>query len=199
MRARLAIIYAGIQVELREILLKNKPAEMLEASAKGTVPVLVLESGEVIDESLAVMFWALLQSDNHELDLSFASQRFQHQLIAKNDHDFKHWLDRYKYHVGYPEQPQEYYRKRAEEFLGNLESLLDGKGNLFGNQTSLADIAIFPFVRQFAFVDKPWFDQCPYTNLKNWLDRWLDTDEFHLAMQKFPEWISRKEALQFPG
>lgn len=192
MRARLALHITDIEVEHREILLKNKPPQMLEASPKGTVPVLILANGEIIDESLDVALWALNKSDNHELlwNLDSTIDKAQLVLIKQNDDEFKHWLDRYKYQVGYPEYPAEYYREKAEDFLHVLDQRLSHQKNLFDNKPSLADIAIFPFIRQFAFVDKGWFDQSAYSNIQRWLSDWLNSDEFEAIMTKHREWIT---------
>lgn len=200
MRARLALQRCGINVEHREILLKNKPAQMLEASAKGTVPVLVLNDGSVIDESLDIALWALDHNKDHGLLWGLStdkeSQQAQLKLIQGNDEEFKHWLDRYKYHVGYPEHPPEYYRTNAEFFLKILEEHLNQNDFLFGSTASLADIAIFPFVRQFAFVDKGWFDQtkAQYPDLHHWFDYWLNSNEFESIMTKHPEWLKTVHA-----
>ena len=162
MRARLALAYAGINVELREILLKDKPQAMLDLSPKGTVPVLQLGDGEVIDESIDVMHWALQINDpdawrDPDPELCEA-------LIESNDGPFKSALDRYKYFTRHPENPREVYRQQGEVFLSTLEEHLgkhDGKG-LMRDTPSLADMAIFPFVRQFANSDPKWFETAPY-------------------------------------
>lgn len=192
MRARLALYRAKIEVEHREILLKNKPPQMLQISPKGTVPVLLLPNGEVIDESRDLAIWALGQSTQHGLLWATDKQLDQAQLelIANNDDEFKHWLDRYKYQVGYPEHPAETYRDKAQVFLNELEQRLASNQNLFGDQPSFADIAIFPFVRQFAFVDKSWFDRAPYPQLQGWLNRWIRSEEFDAVMIKHSEWRS---------
>lgn len=196
MRARLALGRARINVEHREILLKNKPPQMLEVSEKGTVPVLVLPDGKVIDESLDIALWALKecekqQPSEHDLLWNSGNNDEQLKLIRQNDDEFKYWLDRYKYSVGYPEEPPEYYRSQAEQFLHILEEYLSATASyLFGDQPSLADIAIFPFVRQFAFVDKDWFDQTDYPYLHVWLSKWLQSEEFESVMIKYPEWSS---------
>lgn len=188
MRARLALHYANIGVEHREILLKNKPTQMLKASPKGTVPVLILPDGQVIDESLDVVLWALETASQHGLLWPSKTRQAQLELIQHNDDEFKYWLDRYKYFVGYPEHPQEYYRTEAENFLAELNSQLNGHPFLFGENASLADIAIFPFIRQFAFVDKAWFDQTDYTNLHQWFNDWMGSKAFGVIMEKYPEW-----------
>ena len=181
-RARMAICYASITVELREVSLANKPQQMLGLSAKGTVPVLQLPS-KVLDESLDIMHWALKQSDtNGWLRQETVAQA--EKLIKVNDGDFKNWLDRYKYWERFPDQTQSFYRGRAEEFIAVLEVLLNKHRFLLGDDICLADTAIFPFVRQFAFVDKDWFDAAPYPNLQKWLQG------FWSATFLFSQWQS---------
>ncbi len=186
-RARMALCYAGVQVELREILLKNKPDAMLKASAKGTVPVLVLEDGAVLDESYDVMRWALAKNDpDHWWDEVLAAQA--DALVQKNDFEFKPWLDRYKYADRYPEFSLEYYRSRGEEFLRVLEDHLNANEFLLRGSLSFADVAVFPFIRQFALVDKAWFDETDYPRLQVWLERLLLSDLFLGVMTKYPLW-----------
>ena len=185
MRARLAITYAGIEVEHREILLKAKPQAMLNVSPKGTVPVLVLEGGQVIDESLDIMLWALQQHDPKDW-LSHQAQALT--LIDINDNTFKPWLDKYKYAERFPEHSKAYYRKQGETFLQTLETLLAQHTFLHASQPSLADYAIFPFIRQFAFVDKTWFEQT-YPKLQAWLSQHLQSSLFEKIMAKQPLWI----------
>jgi len=168
MRARLAIAYSQQQVQLREIILKEKPPEMLALSEKATVPVLQLSSGEVLDESLDIMAWALSHNDPNNWLAGNLNQMLS--LIDENDFEFKEWLDRYKYADRFPEFTESYYRDQCEDFLVKLELRLTVTQYLFANKLTLADIAIFPFIRQFASVDKQWFQQTPYHNLKIWLD-----------------------------
>lgn len=183
----MALNYATVSVELREILLKDKPPSMLEASPKGTVPVLVLPDGSVIDESMEVMRWALAGNDpdhwwREDLVTGINS------LVEENDLVFKQHLDRYKYADRHPAHPQEYYRSKAEEFLQQLEHRLKLKRYLLDEQATLPDVAVFPFVRQFAFVDKAWFDQAPYPKLQAWLQSFLDSELFSGVMTKYPVW-----------
>lgn len=188
MRARMAIVAAGVQVELREVVLRDKPAEMLQLSPKGTVPVLALESGEVIEESLDIMHWALSQAD--PLGLNVVKQERTASLIAQNDGDFKHWLDRYKYADRFPEQDETYYRDKGCETLAVLEGLLAEQGGaaLLARQDSLADYALFPFIRQFARVNEAWFLQAPHPLLIAWYQRWLLNPAFTTVMRKYPKW-----------
>lgn len=188
MRARMALAHACLQVELREILLKAKPAEMLAVSSKGTVPVLQLPGGEVIDESLDVMRWALQQQDPEAWLASGPESTTE--LINENDGSFKNALDRYKYFTRFPEQPQQAYREQGEIFLQKLEHrLADNQGTgLVRPATSLADIAIFPFIRQFVNTDPGWFRQSPYPLLRAWLDRHVNSPLFQAVMKKYPLW-----------
>jgi glutathione S-transferase len=196
MRARMALDYSEIQYQHREILLKDKPAAMLEASAKGTVPVVVLASGEVLDESRDVMMWALRQCDRQQWYVALSTEQ-QHEIdrwIDRNDNHFKPWLDKYKYSVGYPEHPAEYYRQQAEGFLAELNQTLESQPFLLGERESLADNALFPFVRQFAYVDKVWFDASQYTNLQQWLEGFLGGERFARVMEKHVLWRSGEMA-----
>lgn len=184
MRARMALSYAGISVDIREITLKDKPAHMLQVSPKGTVPVLVLADGQVIDQSLDIMVWALQQRDTDGWQAADVEQT--QQLIAENDGAFKQNLDRYKYAIRFPEQPAEDYRSAGEQFLAKLELRLQQSDFLFGNAISLADIAIFPFIRQFAAVDHGWFECTDYLKLKTWLQRLVTSALFERVMTKQP-------------
>ena len=186
-RARIALKRAGVICELREVLLREKPQEMLVVSSKGTVPVLLLRDGRVVDESLDIMLWALQQNDPDSwLDMDKRTQA----LIVGNDFDFKEKLDRYKYYERYPEYPREYYRRQAEVFLRELEALLDATGGrgLVQGRTTLADIALFPFVRQFARVDWDWFCRSDYTLLKTWLSGFEESELFLSIMHRHPPW-----------
>lgn len=196
MRARLAIVFAGLQVELREIELRDKPQQMLAISPKGTVPVLQLEQGGVIEESREIMQWALERSDPsglHTTDLAAANA-----LIELNDNQFKHWLDRYKYADRYPEHSQLEYRQHGEVFLQQLEQLLSKNKYLLGATVSVADIAVMPFVRQFAHVDRSVFYTLPYPNLHQWLQEWLEHPALLQTMVKYPVWQVGDKAVKFP-
>lgn len=184
MRARMALSYAGIAVEVREISLKDKPAHMLQVSPKATVPVLVLPDGQVIDQSLQIMQWALQQ---HDAD-GWLSADPQHAalLIAENDGSFKQNLDRYKYAIRFPEHSAADYRQQGELFLAKLELHLQQTSFLLSNKISLADIAIFPFIRQFAAVDSDWFASADYIKLKSWLQHLVESELFQGAMLKYP-------------
>jgi glutathione S-transferase len=180
-RARMAISYVGIPVEIREVELKNKPEHLLAISPKGTVPVLQLTNGEVIEESLDIMRWALAQYDpEHWLHFGNEADR----LIKWNDGDFKYYLDRYKYADRYPDFSQEHHRQQAEVFLTGLEARLKNSRYLCGNDFSLADAAIFSFIRQFAGVDRNGFQSSAFRALNNWLEAILTTKLFGLVMAK---------------
>ncbi|TYQ26498.1 glutathione S-transferase [Pseudanabaena sp. UWO311] len=205
-RARMALAYAGVSYELREVTLKNKPKEMLDISPKGTTPVMQVFMEEdfiVLEESLDIMHWALEQHDPlNWKDLPEKSLAIAQQLINTNDREFKLALDRYKYPNRFPEKSQEDYRQQAEEFLQVLELQLqsrsltgEAQAFLIGDQQTLADIAIFPFVRQLANVDIDWFLSSCYERLQQWL-KWHETSAmFELVMQKFPVWTSDQEAI----
>ena len=182
-RARMALAAAEVEVEQREVKLSDKPPEMLALSAKGTVPVLRLANGEVLDESLQIMRWALGQNDPQRwLENCNADTE---ALIAANDGEFKYWLDRYKYHVRHPEQSQQEYRQRADAFLSRIENGLEHHGGHLANTgAGLADVAIFPFVRQFAGVEPEWWAQSPYPAVRSWLDGWRKSALFTQVMAK---------------
>ncbi len=185
MRGRMALDVAGVIVEHREILLKDKPAEMLAASPKGTVPVIVLPDGRVIEESLDVMLWALEQDDPENwLSPSFGDRAQMDALIAANDGPFKHHLDRYKYATRYEGAVASEHRAAASEHLYTLDDRLSRSSQLFGETPSLADIALFPFVRQFAIADPDWFDAQPWPNLHRWLTGHLNSERFARIMKK---------------
>ena len=179
MRARMALRYSGVPLSIVEVSLKAKPAEMLVASPKGTVPVLVCADGSVIEQSLDIMHWALARHDpDNWLQPGCAA------LIEENDTRFKVLLDRYKYAIRYPEHPMEYYRAQGAEFLQRLEDVLARSAYLAGPALSLADVALAPFVRQFAHVDRDWFEQAPYPRLNAWLERFLASELFSSVMKK---------------
>ncbi|WP_200876861.1 glutathione S-transferase [Methylotenera sp. L2L1] len=187
MRARMALKYAGIAIEIREISLRDKPAHLLQVSPKGTVPVLVLPDGTVLEQSLDIMHWALQQRD---IDGWLLADREQtQQLIAENDTSFKHALDRYKYAIRFPEQSMEDYRSQGEVFLAKLEQRLTQASFLMGEQVNMADIAIFPFIRQFSAVDTDWFESMPYIRLKAWLSLMVESGLFNSIMGKYPVYL----------
>ncbi len=198
MRARLGILFAELQVALREITLKNKPPQMLAISPKGTVPVLQLIDGTVIEESREIMEWALEQKDPQGL-LNAEVLLQANSLIDKNDNEFKHWLDRYKYADRHPEMTQEKYRQQGEVFLQTLEELLTKNSYLLGESVTIADIGIMPFVHQFAHVDRDVFYSLPYPKLQRWLKHWLAQPIFLQVMTKYQPWQEGDEIMIFPS
>jgi len=187
MRARMTLIASGTDCELREVKLSNKPAELIAASPKGTVPVLVLPDGRVIDESLDIMRWALEQNDPEGwLDGDDA------ELIAANDGPFKHHLDRYKYPGRHDSNPLQH-RGACLTFIGIYESLLARQSCLRGPKRTLADVAIMPFVRQFAATDQQWFDLQPLPGVQAWLAGHVGSTLFGRTMERIPAWTSGQE------
>lgn len=190
MRARMALKLAEIAVEIREVSLSNKPQHMLQVSPKGTVPVLVLPSGEVIDESLEIMLFALKA---HALGANI--HMGAGALIAENDSTFKRALDAYKYPKRSPStmqtetQTQEQHRADGEVFLQKLENNLLKNHYLFADKPSFADYAIFPFIRQFAAVDNVWWQAAPYPKLQAWLNALVSASLFASIMEKQPTYI----------
>jgi UPF0176 protein len=198
-RARLALAEAGVQVRLREVVLRNKPPCLLELSPKATVPVLVLEDGTVIEESLEIMDWAKTQTNSKEWFSPGPPESTQMRaLIERTDGYFKHHLDRYKYSTHFEDENPLEHRQAAEVFLDELEALLRNSSFLFSEQFSYADAAIAPFIRQFASTDREWFNQRNSPKLLAWLDRFLDSDSFLLCMKKYKQWYSGDRPVLFP-
>ena len=191
-RARMALSYSKIKVELKEILLSNRPSALYAVSQKGTVPVLCINDITIIDESLDIMKWALMQNDPN-LWISF-NKRIQFDMITENDNEFKYWLDRYKYFDRYPEKNREYYRTKCGEFLTKLNQLLEYNNYLLTNKLLLVDVAIIPFIRQCANVDKPWFENT-YAKLSNWLNNIVESKLFVSVMDKYLEYNPEQEPL----
>jgi len=195
MRARLAILASGLTVELREIVLREKALEFLASSSKGTVPVLVTPS-VVIEESLEVMLWALDRSDPESW---LVMPEAGYEWIARCDGPFKTALDHTKYAVRYPDLDPKQERGRAAEFLLDLNSQIANSGWIFGATCTLADMAIVPFIRQFANSDRSWFDAQPWPNLQRWLSRFLASDRFVSIMTKYPKWQAGDHPVIFPN
>lgn len=193
MRARLALAASGVQVELREIVLRDKPQAFLNASPSGTVPCLVAGS-EVIDESLEIMRWALARNDPEGwLDRARESSDW----IARADGPFKTALDRTKYATRYADADPERERLKANAFLGDLNAQIGEKGWIF-EAPGLADFAILPFVRQFAMIDRPRFDAEPWPHLHPWLGHFLASTRFAQIMTRYPKWQAGDPVTQFP-
>lgn len=186
MRARMALKYAGIEVEHREIELRNKPQSMLLASPKGTVPVLCLDN-IVLDQSLDIMHWAISQSDPD--GWGSADDAIAQAWIAKNDGPFKVLLDQYKYPNRFPELEQAAALQEALQImLLPMEQSLQATQYLMGDTMTWVDVAIFPFIRQFSMVDANKFEQLPITATKKWLVQHLDSELFQSVMHKHPVW-----------
>ncbi len=187
MRARMALAYAGIAVEIREISLREKPASMLAISPKGTVPVLYSD-GLVLEQSYDIMKWALKQSDPAQW-LYAETESVIDEWVEKNDGPFKKLLDQYKYPDRYPDiSLEETLGQATISFLGPINEQLKKSAYLLGPKMSLADIAIFPFVRQFSMVNSAWIDQSGLNFLKQWLNEHIDSPLFLSVMQKYPTW-----------
>lgn len=199
MRVRMALYLSDVQVEQREIVFWDKPAPMLEASPKGTVPVLVLANGQVIDESRDIMLWAFEQAsmdDNKSGQTCLAwipkdvdLRQKMNSWIDQNDGEFKVLLDKYKYADRFPDESQLVYRQGGELFLKVVEQALSEQNYLLGDNLTMADIALFPFIRQFVNVDKVWFEMADYPMLKVWLSELLESEFFLTIMKNRPAWI----------
>ena len=202
MRARMAIAAAGVECRLREVVLRDKPTEMLEASPKGTVPVIVELDGTVIEESLDVMAWALGQNDAEGwLAPELGTRAEMDALVAECDGPFKRALDRYKYPNRYEDEGiiREDQRALGLAFLERLNTQLEDRPQLFGAKVSYADIAIFPFIRQFANTDRTWFDALDLPNLQAWLESHLESTRFKEIMPKFAQWKTGDVEPVFPN
>ncbi|NRB36934.1 MAG: glutathione S-transferase [Pseudomonadales bacterium] len=199
MRARLALWLSGQVVRVRAVKLNNKPAEMLLASSKGTVPVLILNEGHdterILDESLDIMLWALNTSDPHNLLYAQQSTALAEMLglIKQNDSVFIDALEKYKHASRYKDLSQLFYRRQCEVFIAELEQRLQHQDYFIGSDASLADYALLPFIRQFAKVDRQWYLQAPYPKVRDWLNRHLQQPLFTKAMTQYPLWIDAGE------
>lgn len=180
----MALLVASQKCIVREVLLRDKPGDMVSVSTKATVPVLQLPDGQIIDESLAIMRWSLTKNDPEGwLEAGTDADT----LITTNDGPFKHHLDRYKYSVRYDSDPVEH-RNSAMQILADLDRRLATQGNLCRQQRSFADIALFPFIRQFAATDRLWFDAQPVAHLQSWLARHMQSRLFATAMARLAQW-----------
>ena len=192
MRARMAMAYSKISYEHREILLKNRPKDLYRISKKGTVPVLKLVDGTVIDESVDIMKWCIKQND---LDGWFGDNyALQNRFIKNNDTEFKYWLDRYKYHIRYIENSYEKYQKEVEAFLIKYNLILQEKRFLMGKKLSLVDVALMPFIRQAAHVNIGWFAQ-NFPALSEWLEKLKVSPLFLSIMKKYDIWDDSGEGV----
>jgi len=201
MRARFAIAVSGQACELREVLLRDKPAELRLASPKATVPVLIDTDGTVIDQSLAIMVWALRRND--PLHWLASGQRGSSEdaraLIGDCDGPFKQQLDRYKYPTRFDGADAATHRTEGALFLARLDALLAGENYLFAKAPTLADMAIAPFVRQFAQVDPAWFAAQPWGAVQRWLEALTTSALWLRATEKYPAWKSGERGVVFPA
>jgi len=198
-RARLAILTSGINVEIREVTLNDKPPALLRISSKATVPVLITADERIIDESIDIMNWALNQSDPEKwLPSDTKEEQLTSELTYVNDQTFKHFLDRYKYSDRYPENSELYYRQQAELTLINLEYNLTQNIYLVSNRLTMVDVALLPFIRQFALVNKAWFDVAPYPKIQAWLEKFITSELFNSSMVKLAPWQQGDEVIYFP-
>jgi len=196
MRARMAIHISGQKCQLREVLLRDKPPSMLEYSAKGTVPVLILQDNKVIDESLDVIDWALNLNDPDNWQRSKDTEKTK-ELIKINDGEFKYHLDRYKYSKRYDNEDPEFHRKRCLKFIESINNELNNSEYIFDDNISYADIVLLPFIRQYRIADIEWFDSLPYNNLKKWLSSFLDSYLLNSIMKKYDLWKEGDEVTIF--
>lgn len=199
MRARIAIYYAKHKVALRDLVLTNKPDEMVKVSPKGTVPVLVIniekKTPEIIEESLDIMLWALHESDPddylHVETPSLLPEMLS--LISQFDHEFKKCFDKYQCAKRYHEDSLENDREACEKYIVDLEKRLEDHTFLMSNKASLADIALLPFIRKFSKVERQWYLQSPYPKLREWLNHFLQSRMFSKVMTKHPLWLENRE------
>jgi len=218
MRARLGLVMAQQQVMLRAVVTKNKPEEMLAASPKGTIPVLILPDSKVIDESLDIMIWALQQNDPEDLlhKDNTSDLPAMIDLIKRNDQEFKPQLEIYKKAKRFHQKTETEERQKCEIFIAELEQRLTIKGLLtenlskevllkteterghfIGLKPGLIDYALLPFVRQFSRVNRPWFVQAQYPNLRAWLNEHLQSRDYSKVMAKYPLWLDEHEECLF--
>ena len=196
MRARMAIHISDQRCELREVLLRDKPPSMLQYSAKGTVPVLILQDNKVIDESLDVIDWALNLNDPDDWQRSKDKEKTK-ELIKINDGEFKYHLDRYKYSKRYDNEDPEFHRKKCLKFIESINNELNNSKYIFDDNISYTDIVLLPFIRQFRIADIEWFDSLPYDNLKKWLSSFLNSSLLNSIMKKYDLWKEGDKSIVF--
>jgi glutathione S-transferase len=199
MRARLALLMARQVVSLRAIVTKDKPADMLAISPKGTVPILILSDGTIIDESLDIMIWALKSNDPDDLLYSQQPELYSEmlELISESDNEFRTSLSAYKYNKRYHLADEIKLRSECELFIQKIESMLTKQMFIMGDKLSFADLAILPFVRQFANTDKKWFRDSGYPKVTAWLAGLMQSLLFTKAMRKYPLWLENNEEFLF--
>ena len=198
MRARMILKLADIKCELREVRLNNKPEDMLEASPKGTVPVLILED-KIIDESIDIVNWALNITNVFEGNIKQDQINLTEELIDLFDDKFKYHLDRYKYSNRYEDVDVEHHQNKCLNILKKLETIIDGTNWIFGDSISKLDILILPFIRQFRIADQEWFDsQQNIPGIQRVLMNFLDSNIFKSVMNKYKEWCEGSDKIYFP-
>ena len=199
MRARMGLLLAKQSVILRDIVVKNIPTEMLAASPKATVPVLVLSDSSVIDESLDIMLWALKRTDPNNLLYNHEPDALDNMLalINRNDNEFVEALKMYKAAARYHDSNIESCRHQCEPFIGYLEESLTNHNYIMGDSLSLVDYAVFPFIRQFSRVDRKWYLRAPYPKLRRWLDKHYQNPIFTKAMTKYAQWLDSNAVIIF--
>lgn len=195
----MGLLLAKQRVYLRNIVMTNIPDEMISISPKATVPVLLLDDGSVIDESLDVMIWALNKSDPNYLLFDSESEMFYEMmgLINRNDSCFVQALNKYKAASRYHDIDEVYYREQCEVFISELEQRLTNHYYLMTDTPSLADYAILPFMRQFSRVDRKWYNKLHYPKLQGWLENHYQNPIFSKVMKKYPLWLDTKESIMF--
>lgn len=196
MRARLALQRADIKSELREVVLRDRPEHMMEISPKGTVPVMLLQDGTLLEESLDIMDYAAEKIDS----VCWKKENIQNfdEMISKLDGEFKHNLDRYKYPNRYDDVDSIQHRDANIPFLQMIDDLLASNEFLSGEEMGILDCAIFPFIRQFANHDRDWFDNLPLQRLLKWLDDCLSSEEFKIVMKKYKQWTPDQDLVIWP-
>jgi len=190
----------NLKVEIREVVLRKKPASLLALGGRSSVPQLIDEEGERYPESMDIIRWALakVKRSKGAIQYSLTEERSIAAWLFQTDHRFKYWLDKYKYADRHPDYSEIYYRSQAERFLRRLESCLSKQAFLLGANMSIADVLVFPFIRQFRGVDTAWFDQSNYPAVKQWLAGIMDSDVFASVMVKLPAWQEGDEPSYFP-
>ena len=196
MRARMAVWISQQKCEIREVQLRNKPPSLLEISPKGTVPVLLVQSGQVVDESLDIIDWALDLHDPNKWQRSKDTPMTQ-TLININDGEFKFHLDRYKYARRYENEDPQFHREKCLSFIAQINEELANSKYIYDDHISYVDIAIVPFIRQFRIADPHWFDQLPYTHMHSWLHTFLESDLLQSCMKKYKFWQDGDEITLF--
>ena len=194
MRARLALMVSRTRCEIREVKLSAKPDALIEVSEKATVPVLALTGGDVIDESSDIMRWALARNDPEGW-----LERDDQTLISANDGPFKQHLDRYKYPNRYDDCDAAEHRAAAAVYVQLLEDRLAVRTFLSGNKRGLTDLAIMPFIRQFAATDRDWFAEQPWPRLQSWLAAHLESELFKSVMDRLTPWTPGDDPVFFPA